>query len=449
MAWFFRKALLPLGWALVTGLYLYQFVAIRRHAVDVPYWDEWEYFTPDGLPAGLSWQWLFKFHNEHRIVLTKLMAWLNLKFFGLDFGLQQLFNFGLFGCLLAAVYFLMTRVTGNDRFSGFPWFLVFLLSPLNFANHLWAFQSQFHLVLLFAVLALTEAFPERPAVPAAVKFSLLTILAIYSFSAGPVFSLVYLGCVMIYVSGTFLNNHATKMAALTSLSISSGSVGISLVFWFHGYAKPSLHPELVLPLNGKFWLFFLNLVGLGFGYTTSVAGSGWFMGAVCLVCVLLPAVLLLLDNRKRWQAGSWMAVTGIVAILALLAAITMGRANLEALSEPRYNEFAFMLIPFAALAWWLAVPPGKPRTLLLSLLWLLCCAGYIDKWSFAPYLAVTEQRVTAGECIASYYHGSGDGNCPMSYDVPLNGYLDRARLLPVKFVQKITAGDNGSLKVHK
>ena len=277
LIYFFRKASLPLCWALVTILYLYHFSIIRHYAVDVPYWDEWEYFKPEALPAGLTWQWLFEFHNEHRIVFTKLLAWLNMKFFGLDFVLQQLFNFGLFGCLLTAIYILMKRVTGNDRFSWLPLFLIFLLSPLNFANHAWAFQSQFHLVLLFAMLALAGAFPERITLPSMLKPSILTILAIYSFSAGPVFSIVYLGCFIIYIAGNYLNNHVTKAAALSSLAISSGFIGVGLAFWFHGYTKPPLHPELVLPVTTNFWIFFLNLVGLGFGYTASAANSGWFI----------------------------------------------------------------------------------------------------------------------------------------------------------------------------
>jgi hypothetical protein len=440
------KLLVLLSWVPVAALYLYQLLNIRRYAVDIPYWDEWEYFRPDALPAGFTWQWLFKFHNEHRIVPTKLMAWLNLEFFGLDFVLQQLVNFVLFGCLLAAVYFLARRVTGDDRFSVFPLFLVFLLSPLNYANHLWAFQSQFHLVLLFGMLALGSAFPERVGWSEAIKFSLLTILAIYSFSAGPVFAIVFAGCFLVYVFAANRQQRVTARDALLAVAIVVGFLGAGLVCWFHGYVKPPLHPELVYPVTARFWSFFLSLTGLGFGYTPAEASTGWIMGALCLVSVLLPVVALLLNKKTRWQPGTWTVATGIAAILALLAAIAMGRADLELPGEPRYNEFAFMLIPLAALAWWQAAPQGRIRLVALSLLWLLCSGGYLDKWSFDVYREVQQQRTGASECIAGYYLGQGDGNCPMSYDVPLNNFLDRAKQLRINFVRKLRSGDDGMVK---
>jgi hypothetical protein len=438
---FFRKAVLPLCWAPVIALYLYQFAMIRRCAVDVPYWDEWEYFAPGALPNGLTWQWLFTFHNEHRIVLTKLMAWLNMKFFGLDFALQQMFNFALFGCLLAALYFLMTKVTGDDRFSYFPLFMIFLLSPLNYQNHLWAFQSQFHLVLLFSVLALAAAFTERITLLSLSLFAMLVLLAMYSFSAGPVFSLVFLVCFMVYIAAARLHSHITGALALASLAIGGGCVGTGLVFWFHGYSKPPLHPEMVLPFTAKFWIFFLHLAGLGFGYTSPDADRGWIVGVICLVVAVLPVVLLLINSENRWTPGSWAVISGTAAVLAVLAAITMGRADLEALSEPRYNEFAFMLIPFAALAWWLALPRGHIRLVVMCLLWMLCFIGYSGKWSFGIYREVNFQRESALACIADYYEGAGNGSCQMSYDVPISGHIDQAVLLQAGFARRITGRD--------
>ena len=65
------------------------------------------------------------------------------------------------------------------------------------------------------------------------------------------------------------------------------------------------------------------------------------------------------------------------------------------------------------------------------------------------YREVNLQRVSAIECIAGYYQGSGDGSCPMSYDVPVNAYIDQAKLLPVRFMQKIVAGDTSFLKVER
>jgi hypothetical protein len=431
----FRKVSIPLGNLLVICLYLYHFSIIKKYAVNVPYWDEWEYFKPEALPSGLTLHWLFKFHNEHRIVFTKLLAWLNLKILGLDFEAQQLFNFLLFGCLLFVVYLLVKRVTAEKSFPHFPLFMIFLLSPLNYENHLWGFQSQFHLVLLFSLLALAMAFPERITPISTLWFSLLTILASYSFSAGVVFSLVFAGCFLIYCWGSYCRKQVSRRVALSAVAIVAAVMGIGLVLWFQGYARPPLHPELVMPSSVKFWDFLLGLAGFGFGYTPATIVSGRIAGVISLLIVLLPVVLLLANGKTRWSSATWTVAAGSMATLALLATIAMARAEIEVTMVSRYNEFAFMLIPFAALGWWLAIKQNTWRSVCLFLLWVFCGIGYFDKRSFALYEEVQNQRNTGLACIASYGKKSGDGNCPMIYDVPINTFIDQAQLLPVRFLR--------------
>jgi hypothetical protein len=424
-------------WVLVLILYLYHFSVILKHAVNIPFWDEWEYFNPDALPAGFTWHWLFKFHNEHRIVLTKLLAWFNLKLFGLDFAKQQLFNFGLFGCLLTAIYRQTKKITGDDRFPLFPLFMIFLLSPLNFQNHTWAFQSQFHLVMLFLVLALGRAFPVRVTIRTTLQFSLFTILALYSFSAGAVFSIVCLCFFAIYLMGNYLRRTLSGTETISCLAVGCGIIGSALFAWFYGYQKPPHHPELVFPSTTKFWEYFLNLVGFGFGFDSSSAVTGTLMGAVCLACVLLPVLALLIRRETRWAPATWTVAAGTASILAILAAITMGRANLWELNESRYNEFAFMLIPYGTLAWWLALRGRPIRPVIVILLWLFCLAGYWDKRSFAVYQEVNRQRIAEQECVAGCVKGDGTCSCPSTFDRPLNDFLDRAKLLGAGFVQTI------------
>ncbi|NVN99447.1 MAG: hypothetical protein HXX17_08990 [Geobacteraceae bacterium] len=428
-----RKASLAFSWGLLVLLYIHTFTMIWKYSVNVPYWDEWEYFTADALPTGLTWHWLFKFHNEHRIVFTKLLAWMNLKIFGLNFARQQIFNFGIYGCLLAAVFFLKVRIAGKDRFHLFPLFMLFLLSPLNYENHLWAFQSQFHLVMIFFILALISAFPKRLSGLSMLSFVIPVVLAIYSFSAGVIFAVVCTGFVLTYIAKSCLGDSGIKSRLLFQSAIMSAIICIALLCWFQGYRKPPLHPELVTPFSTVFLDFFLGLAGFGFGYRPPSMAAGRLIGGISLISVLFPVLLLFADKKKRWLPSTWTVMSGTTATLVLLATISMARAEIEVPTVSRYNEFAVMLVPLAALSWWLAVQQKSLRTTILSLFWLFCLVGYFDRQSFSSYDQVRSQRKSALECISQYYAGSGDGICPMTYDQPINGFLDRAKLLRVGF----------------
>ena len=39
---------------------------VLYYAVDLPYADDWQFLAEDQLPAGLSLEWLYRQHQEHR-----------------------------------------------------------------------------------------------------------------------------------------------------------------------------------------------------------------------------------------------------------------------------------------------------------------------------------------------------------------------------------------------
>ena len=141
-------------WLGLVVIYMMQFFAIWHYSVDLPFWEEWDYFLPHALPRGLSSEWLLGFENYHRVIPTKLMAWLNYRLFGLDFTLQKLVNYLIFGCLLVLVAKLKQAIAGKESFKIFPVFLLFMISPIAFENHANSYQSQIHLVLVLTTVTL-------------------------------------------------------------------------------------------------------------------------------------------------------------------------------------------------------------------------------------------------------------------------------------------------------
>jgi len=418
-------------WVVLAFYYLFQFYQIYRYAVDVPHIDEWYYFDRNALPEGLTWRWLFAFHNEHRILPTKLMAWINLKLFGLDFVKQQLFNFILYGALIATVAKLKKKILG-DAFHLFPAFLFFLLSPINYENHIWGFQSQFHLVVIFALLALNYAFEERDYLRKYRLFVVLVLLSAYSFSAGVALAAILSVCqAAFFVSEKTRNKHDSP-PEFSQLLMPTALIAFGLACWFIGYQRPAHHPPLTFPLSGAFWEYFLNVLSCAFGFTRISTSAG----IICLILVTTPLFILWLRSDYGKKSGRWKISTVIPAILIILAVISVGRGGLGEPKSSRYTEFGLLLIPFASIAWYMALSPGKLRNCLLLTFWLFCTYTLAPYWTDYFYRADRVNKLQKLQCIENYYNGSGDGNCEEEIKSSIGDYIEAATLLKTKFTSQ-------------
>lgn len=420
------------GWLALAALFVFQFLMVVRYSVDVPFMDEWDFFWPQGLSRELSWAWLFSFHNEHRIVPTRLLAWLNLNLVGLDFALQKALNHLLFGCLLIAIVRFKNRVAGPGDFLGFPAFLAFLFSSLAVENHLWAFQSQFHLVLLFSVLAVPYACAEKRSAGGTTAFCLYLVLAMYTISAGVVLAAVYLACAAIFTAAHVARHPVDRRAGVRFVVIGAVVIVVGIVLNRAGYGPAGWTPPRIYPFEALFWEHFLNIVSLGFGFQQLSLG----VGVACLALTIAPLAMLLRCRETRWRQSTWQLVTGILGILAMLATISVGRAYFAAPKTSRYAEVGFMLVPYASLAWWLALRPGRVRAAGLALAWLLCFAGFRDDWSAAVWAIERQADSATLECAEAYYGGLGDGICQGRTE-PAD--LDRAKQLGVRFTRQFAS----------
>ena len=150
------------GWVLslfLIGLGM-KFRMVLKSDRPLPYLDQWDaeavntylpYFNHT-----LSFTGLFKAHNEHRIVFTRIYDLVLLLLNGQwDSELQMAFN-AIFHCAaLAGFGWLMARVMGKENWP-FIWLPLALALALPFAweNTLAGFQSQFYFLIIFALLTL-------------------------------------------------------------------------------------------------------------------------------------------------------------------------------------------------------------------------------------------------------------------------------------------------------
>lgn len=429
---YIRQYVSVIIWALLLILYSYHFYLICKYSVDAPYRDEWAYFSVDNLialPDSFNFEWLFR-HNgaEHRIVFTHLMAWFNYKLLGFNFAYQKIVNFVIFGILLVSIVKLKNKIVGKNNFIWFPIFLVFLLSPIASENHSWAYESQIHFALIFSTISLCYCF-DNDSSTKFMWFIMFTIFAMYSFASGVVYAIVCIIFRTIYFL-RYMSNSDNRQKYINYTIVSTLIVIGSIVFWFIGYIVPQWVPERSFPNKLVFWDFFLNLIGFGFGFTE----YNIVPGIVGILVGIVPLIILFLNKETRWSAPTWIISVAIISILAEVASISIGRAPLGTSKTSRYVEFAFMLIPFAALAWWLALRSIALKGLFISILWMICSIGYYDNWSWRIYSSLCDMDVNGLWCVGDYYKGFSDGVCQDGFTAPK--ILDRAKQLNISFTRR-------------
>ena len=126
----------------------------------VPFWDMWDGYLDFFLfqQAGDSSIWWFQ-QNEHRIVLAKVLFWMDLKWFGGTGVFLIICNYLLVACATLLFCRILRELAGTVRATAGEWAAMLFLTAWLFLwsqqeNLTWAFQSQFFLAQLLPLCAL-------------------------------------------------------------------------------------------------------------------------------------------------------------------------------------------------------------------------------------------------------------------------------------------------------
>lgn len=152
-----RVALILVALATIGASYYFVF----KYFTPIHYWDQWEISRALANDPRVyrDIRYLFAFHNEHVIATSKILFWIDYLFFGYA-------NYSLIvaiGLLNAAIAYVLARILlpepEDRRFRLLVWvgFSAALASLCQWENLLVGFQTQFSLVLLFAMLAIVFA----------------------------------------------------------------------------------------------------------------------------------------------------------------------------------------------------------------------------------------------------------------------------------------------------
>ena len=346
------------------GYLLTTAVAITKQYDGLPFWDSWDgYFgsiikIDDG--DVLAW-WVQ--HNEHRIVLARMLFWLDFHFFGGNEAFLLVVIFLVVLLIAAILVVALTHVLSQEYGTLAPISAVITYSSLIVAfstswmqneNLAWGFQTQFVLVVALPLAAF-------------VLLGYASWLRNLGQTRKAIWSLTFSGLAATGGALSMSAGLATPWLALLALVLlrfprrtigvwALGSTFLTIAYLFD-YSSPA-HPGQVSTLHTllnqpiQVGVYFLRFIG---SPAAHISGSTW-LGTLAGLVVLVVALWLFISTfrRRRTSPSAFMLSVFALYILAFGLLTAAGRVPLgiETAFSSRYATPAIALwLSIGLLVW--------------------------------------------------------------------------------------------------
>ncbi len=302
-----------------TGALLAAVALSIRTYMPCPFWDEWAFVNAIAQGKGLhSGRWLWSQHNEHRLLVTRLLILIDLHWF-------EGKNLSLFFEMFLAQAFQWAAICYTlERLTSFPMFLkrtleglfAFCLFHFNQAeNFTWAFQVSFVLAFCLATSALLGvAFFGRLRWPwlIAAALGIMPFVAALNVAGG-----LAIGPIVIVVG--LLRRIATRYMLLICLLF----VGTALAY-LSGYRVPPSHLTPMEALAHPKGIFTYVLTYFGASWTRLLPHKERI---TCFLSLLVFATLIVIALRNRDQIGAfeWFCIAECSLMIAIAIITALGR----------------------------------------------------------------------------------------------------------------------------
>lgn len=317
--------------------------AIRSYSA-VPYWDMWDSYLPflDQAASG-DWHVWWHQHNEHRIVLSRLFFWADLRWFDGAGWFLVAVNYLLVA--LGAVLFcriLREHAAAHERSIALHALTAFTVICLFFwsqsENLTWGFQSQFILAQLLPLTALYALYRALDRGAGAFALAcLLGILSVLTMANG----ILALPLMALYAMLT--RQGARRIGVLLVLAV------LTVWAYFHDYSSPAGHGSLAQALKDgpeHFIRYVFTYLGGPFNYAFGGGKLGKIAALLAgLLFVVGAARIAWRTLRAPRQASLPLALLFFVAYIGGTAVGTaIGRAQfgVEQALAHRYTTPALM-----------------------------------------------------------------------------------------------------------
>lgn len=265
----------------------------------VPFSDMWDGYLAfyDQLQKG-HWRVWFAFHNEHRILLARILFWLDLDLFGGQLIFLNVMNYFLLGCIALVFYRYLSWCLDlhwvKRRFLRLAAVMTFFLfSWAQDDNLVWAFQSQFFMAQLLPISAfflLDKAFVAEEN-----KGQRLYLMAIGVGVLSPLTMANGVLALPLMALQAWLFRGVC--ARFFHLLLSSMLVWFA---YFHGYATPSGHSGVLDALNTDPSLLVLNVFSYLGGPLYRYSGEHPWSIILARVGGAITIILLWIAIRQRY-----------------------------------------------------------------------------------------------------------------------------------------------------
>jgi hypothetical protein len=314
----------------------------------IPFWDSWSGELNFYLRA-IDGDWLawIEHHNEHRIFFSRILFWLNFKFFGWMPGFLIAMNYMLV-LANAIIFSKITRVYLVDkRYQDIRpvveiFIFAWLFQWMQNQNLIWTFQSEFFLVQLFALATfymLSQAvdIDQKDSEKYFFGACALGVLSIGSMANG----LLILPLMLIFC---LLYRQPIKRIAVVVILLFT-----TTPFYFLGYQSPVIH--WLSPLNSletllPFSQYTLLYIGSPFYYLAEGGKLGiilaYTFGSILILAIAILAYRVLrYRNMKQVEASLYFYIIFVLSS-ALITAAGRIRFGVEQALDSRYTTPALM-----------------------------------------------------------------------------------------------------------
>ena len=344
---------------------------IHRFAVNVPFMDDWQ-FVPlleKARNGTLTFQELFAPHDEHRLLLPRIIIIASMFATGGDYRAQSYITFAVVAVTSGCLLWLMIRLNGKSNSILWAWVLanIALFSPIQFHNWLWPMQFAYFLPYTFLALCLCTLYARIPALPKFVMAAGFALAGNYSLVQG---NLIWPAALpVILLAPEILRKDVRRNFAIAWIAL--GALALTLYFWGlehnsaasdyaygHDGVPPTMstlhqfqeRPAYTVARMGHFILgIFGNSVARGFPVADNLAFS-----RICGAIVLILAVIglaaawwrgLFLNRALPWTC--LLLFTFLTAAFVCVGRVWRGDAQPL---TPRYATFGtFCIVSLVAL----------------------------------------------------------------------------------------------------
>jgi hypothetical protein len=299
---------------------------VRRMITDYSgalFWDEWDARLAMNVPiTNLNLSLFWQQHNEHRLVFSKILYFLDFAWFnGSNFPLLVI-NLILALLILLTIFKILKLDNKNAKFNSVVpqmyCFGIFIFSILQIENFSWGFQSQFYLSVLFPLLSFYFY------VCYVLKRRLILILSTYLFSVFSIGTMASgnFAIVVILLTSIFLKRRLFEIFSHLSATL------VIFGFYFRNYSGNHTSPLDTLVEHPDF-IFRYVLV-----YFTSPVDKLIF-GENRMISTILVLMLFLVFSKKiyemfRAEKYNWSTLVGLmIFIYSILIATASAGGRFE------------------------------------------------------------------------------------------------------------------------